>query len=146
MKAIVLNEYGQNSKFESIQIDKPILKNGQVLIKVSASSVNTVDTMIKNMGFNLPFSPANPAILGMDVAGTIEEVGENVTGFSVDDEVYGCVGGLADLQGTLAEYVAADSKLIAKKPKNLTMKEAAAIPLVGITAYEGLIRANVKAG
>ena len=60
--------------------------------------------------------------------------------------MYGCVGGLADLQGTLAEYVACDVKLIARKPKNLTMKEAAALPLVGITAYEGLIRAQVKAG
>lgn len=146
MKALVLKEYGEKSKFESVQIEKPTLKNGQVLIKVSASSVNTVDTMIKNMGKNLPFSPENPAILGMDVAGIIEALGEGVTTFSIGDEVYGCIGGLADLPGTLAEYVACDSKLIALKPKNLSMKEAAAIPLVGITAYEGFVRANVKSG
>ena len=67
-------------------------------------------------------------------------------GFAIGDEVYGCVGGLVDLPGTLAEYVAADSKLIAHKPKNLSMREAAAIPLVGITAYEGLVRAGVTSG
>jgi NADPH:quinone reductase-like Zn-dependent oxidoreductase len=82
----------------------------------------------------------------MDFAGTIEKIGTDVTGFLVGDEVYGCAGGLGDLQGTLADYIAADSKLIARKAKNLTMKEAASLPLVGITAYEGLIRANVKSG
>ncbi|MFD1292597.1 zinc-dependent alcohol dehydrogenase family protein [Lutibacter holmesii] len=146
MKAMTINKYGENAKFEPMEIENPVLKSGQVLIKVHASSVNTVDTMIRSMGKDLPFSPENPAILGMDVAGTIEEVGNNVTEFCVGDEIYGCVGGLADLQGTLAEYVAADSKLIAHKPKNLTMKEAAALPLVGITAYEGLKRANIKSG
>jgi len=146
MKAMTISEYGENAKFESREVEKPTLRNGQVLIKISASSINTVDTMIRSMGKDLPFSPENPAILGMDVAGTIEKINEKVTGFSVGDEVYGCVGGLADLQGTLADYVAVDSKLIALKPKNLTMKEAAALPLVGITAFEGLTRANVKHG
>ena len=146
MKAMVLNEYGENATFTSQNVEKPTLKDGEVLIKISASSINTVDTMIKNMGKDLPFSPENPAILGMDLAGTIEEVGVGVTEFSVGDDVYGCVGGLANLQGTLADYIAADSKLIARKAKNLTMKEAASLPLVGITAYEGLIRANIKSG
>ncbi len=146
MKAMTISKYGENAIFESSEVETPTLKSGQVLIKISASSVNTVDTMIRSMGKDLPFSPENPAILGMDLAGTIEKIGEDVTGFSVGDEVYGCIGGLADLQGTLADYVAADSKLIALKPKNLSMKEAAALPLVGITAYEGLIRANVKSG
>ncbi|MBR9847079.1 MAG: zinc-dependent alcohol dehydrogenase family protein [Algicola sp.] len=146
MKAMVLNEYGENATFTSQNVEKPTLKDGEVLIKISASSINTVDTMIKSMGKDLPFSPENPAILGMDLAGTIEEVGDGVTEFSVGDDVYGCVGGLANLQGTLADYIAADSKLIARKAKNLTMKEAASLPLVGITAYEGLIRANIKSG
>jgi NADPH:quinone reductase-like Zn-dependent oxidoreductase len=82
----------------------------------------------------------------MDVAGTIEAAADDVHTFQVGDEVFGCVGGLATLPGTLAEYVAADHKLIAKKPKNLSMLEAAAIPLVGITAYEGLKRAGVSSG
>ncbi|MEM0912486.1 MAG: zinc-dependent alcohol dehydrogenase family protein, partial [Pseudomonadota bacterium] len=117
-----------------------------VLIKVAATSVNTVDTMIRQMGEELPISPALPAVLGMDFAGTIEEVAKDVTDFAVGDEVYGCAGGLADLQGALAEYMLADVKLIAHKPKNLSMRQAAALPLVGITAYEGLIRAGIKAG
>lgn len=146
MKAMMINEYGPKAVFKAEEVETPILGSGQVLVKISASSINTVDTMIRNMGKDLPFSPANPAILGMDLAGTIEEIGENVTDFSIGDEVYGCVGGLADLQGTLAEYVAADSRLIAHKPKNLTMLEAAALPLVGITAYEGLRRAGIKSG
>ena len=146
MKAMTISEYGENATFESKEVEKPTLKNGEVLVKISASSINTVDTKIRNMGTDLPFAPATPAILGMDFAGTIEEIGTDITDFSVGDEVYGCAGGLGDLQGTLAEYITADSKLIARKPKNLTMKEAASLPLVGITAYEGLTRANVKSG
>lgn len=146
MNAMTIKAYGENAKFESQEVEKPTLKSGEVLVKISASSINTVDTMIRNMGNDLPFSPATPAILGMDFAGTIEEVGPEVTDFSVGNEVYGCAGGLGDLPGTLADYIAADSKLIALKPKNLSMKEAASLPLVGITAYEGLTRAHVKSG
>jgi len=112
-----------------------------------ATSVNTVDMMIRQMGDALaPLSPALPGVLGMDFAGVIDEVGDGVTGFAAGDEVYGCAGGLAELQGALAEYMLADIKLIAHKPKTLSMREAAAIPLVGITAYEGLMRAAVKPG
>ncbi len=146
MKAMIINKYGEDAVFEKEEVTVPKVKSGEVLIKIAASSVNTVDTMIRKMGKDLPLAPDTPAILGMDFAGTIESVGENVDDFSVGDEVYGCVGGLADLSGTLAEYVAADSKLIAKKPQNISMSEAAAIPLVGITAYEGLIRAGIKLG
>ncbi|MEO0527752.1 MAG: zinc-dependent alcohol dehydrogenase family protein, partial [Bacteroidota bacterium] len=146
MKTMILNKYGEDSVFEEVVVELPNLQLGEVLIKIAASSVNTVDTMIRKMGKDLPLSPDNPAILGMDFAGTIEAVADNVSEFSIGDEVYGCVGGLADLPGTLAEYVAADSKLIAKKPNNISMTEAAAIPLVGITAYEGLIRAGIRSG
>lgn len=142
----MINKYGANSIFEKEEVAKPTIKAGQVLVKIAASSVNTVDTMIRNMGSDLPLSPAAPAILGMDFSGVIELVGEGVQGLAVGDEVYGCAGGLADLPGTLADYIAADSKLVAHKPKNLSMREAAAIPLVGITAYEGLVRAGVRSG
>lgn len=146
MKAMIINKYGADSIFEKEEVAKPIAGIGQVLVKIAASSVNTVDTMIRNMGKDLPLSPAAPAILGMDFAGTIESIGEGVSDFSIGDEVYGCAGGLAGLPGTLADYIVADSKLIAFKPKNLSMREAAAIPLVGITAFEGLMRAGVTAG
>ena len=146
MKAMLVNAYGDDAVFEAAQVATPEVREDHVLIKIAASSVNTVDTMIRRMGKELPLAPDTPAILGMDFAGTVEAVGDGVRGFAVGDEVYGCVGGLADLPGTLAEFICADSNLIAHKPENLTMREAAALPLVGITAYEGLTRAGIKEG
>lgn len=146
MRAMQLNSYGEEAVFELVDIEKPDIKPGHVLVKIAASSVNTVDTMIRKMGPELPLSPALPALLGMDFAGTIEELGDDVDGFAVGDEVYGCAGGLADLPGTLADFIVADADLVAKKPTNLSMREAAAIPLVGITAYEGLQRAGIAPG
>lgn len=146
MKAMIVNSFGSENVFEASEITKPQVKAGHVLIKVAATSVNTVDTMIRAMGDDLPIAPALPAVLGMDFAGTVEEVGEGVTDYKIGDEVYGCAGGLADLQGTLAEYMVADAKLIALKPQNLSMREAAALPLVAITAYEGLMRAGISEG
>ena len=146
MKAMVLNEYGENAEFQPTELPQPSVKAGYVVVRVAATSVNTVDTMIRQMGKDLPLSPDLPAVLGMDFAGTIEAVGEGVTGFAPGDEVYGCAGGLAGLKGALAEYMPADARLIAHKPKTLSMREAAALPLVGITAYEGLRRAGAKAG
>lgn len=146
MKAMIINNFGGTDVFESSEVERPKVGIGQVLVKIAATSVNTVDTMIRQMGKDLPLSPELPAILGMDFSGIVEEVGKGVTKFSKGDEVYGCAGGLAELQGTLAEYICADEKLMAIKPKSLSMKEAAAIPLVGITAYEGLTRARVNKG
>ncbi|MEL7463415.1 MAG: zinc-dependent alcohol dehydrogenase family protein [Pseudomonadota bacterium] len=146
MKAMILETYGPDAPFTATDLPKPAAGAGQALIRIAATSVNTVDMMIRNMGPDLPLSPAAPALLGMDFAGTVEAVGEGVDGFAPGDEVYGCAGGLADIPGALAEYMAVDAKLIALKPKSLTMREAAALPLVGITAYEGLVRAGCAAG
>jgi len=83
---------------------KPTPAAGQVLVRVAATSVNTVDTMIRRMGqAELSLSPDLPAVLGMDFAGTVDAVGPDVTGFAPGDEVYGCAGGLGDLQGALAK-------------------------------------------
>ncbi len=144
MRAMLIKNYGENAQFEVQEIDKPDVKAGHLLIKIAASSVNTVDTMIRKMGKDLPLSPDAPALLGMDFAGTVEAVGEDVQGFTVGDEVYGCAGGLADLPGTLADYIVADAHLTALKPKNLSFREAAALPLCAITAYEGLMRAGIQ--
>lgn len=131
MKAMVVNTFGDPDVFEIAEVPKPTVKSGHVLVKIAATSVNTVDTMIRQMGPELPLSPAAPAILGMDFAGVVEEVGDGVTEYSVGDEIYGCAGGLADLPGTMAEYIVADANLIALKPTNLSMRKAAALPLVG---------------
>lgn len=146
MKTMILNDYGPDAAFTPAELERPAVTSGQVLVRVKATSVNTIDTMIREMGKDLPLSPDLPAVLGMDFAGVIEEVGEGVTGYAVGDEVYGCAGGLADLQGALAEFVPADARLIAHKPEKLSMREAAALPLVGITAWEGLERAGVASG
>ena len=146
MKAMIVNAYGSDAVFEAAEVETPEVREGHVLVRIAASSVNTVDTMIRTMGKDLPLSPDTPAILGMDFAGTVEAVGAGVEGYAVGDEVYGCAGGLADLPGTLAEYIVADSDLIAHKPANLSMAEAAALPLVAITAYEGLMRAGIEKG
>jgi len=143
---MLINQYGENAVFEVSEIEKPTVKANHILVKIAASSVNTVDTMIRKMGKDLPLSPVAPALLGMDFAGTVEAVGADVEGYAVGDEVFGCAGGLAELPGTLAEYIVADSDLLAHKPKNISMREAAALPLVAITAYEGLIRTGIKAG
>jgi len=143
---MIVNTFGSTDVFELSEIAKPQIKPHHVLVSIKATSINTVDTMIRQMGPELPLSPAAPALLGMDFAGVVEDAGEGVTTFAKGDEVYGCAGGLADLPGTLAEYIVADADLLALKPKNLTMQESAALPLVGITAYEGLQRAGVNKG
>jgi len=144
MKALFTNTY--ESDFVTTEIAKPSPKKGEVLVKIHASGVNPIDNKIR-LGLSPYASPVLPAILGTDLAGVIEEIGEGVTEFKVGDEVYGLAGGVLGVQGTLAEYTAVDADLLAEKPKNLTMKEAAGIPLVLLTAWEGLIdRAKVKKG
>ncbi len=146
MKAMTIRDFGGPEAFELSELPKPEVKPGHVLVQVAATSVNTIDMMIRQMGKDLPFAPALPAVLGMDFAGTVVAIGDGVTEYAVGDEVYGCAGGLGELQGTLAEYMLADARLIARKPKNLSMREAAALPLVGITAFEALTRAGTAKG
>jgi NADPH2:quinone reductase len=114
-----------------------------VLIRVAATSVNPID--IKIRGGGVPIGPDLPAVLGCDVAGTVDEVGAGVIGFAPGDEVYGCVGGVKGQGGTLAEYILADARLIAPKPRTLTMREAAALPLIAITAWDALERSALAA-
>jgi len=146
MKVQMIRENGGPEVFEQTELERPTPGVGQVLVKVAASSVNTADLMARSMGPVVNFIPTPPAVLGMDFAGTIQAIGDGVEGFSVGDEVYGCAGGVAHHQGTLAEYLAADIRLIAHKPKTLSMVEAAALPLVSITAFEALFdRMGLKA-
>ncbi len=121
-------------------------KAGEVLVWIAASGVNPLDTKIRAGKAEHARQPL-PAVLGVDAAGTVEEVGAGVSAFKAGDAVYGMVGGVGGVQGTLAEIVAADARLLAHKPKNLSMREAAALPLSTITAWEGLVdRAGVHAG
>lgn len=131
--------------FEQAEIPKPELSAGHLLIRVEASSVNPMDYKLRQNG--PPIAPELPAVLHADVAGVVEAVGEGVDTFRESDEVYGCAGGVKGQGGALAEYMLADARLVAKKPTTLTFAEAAALPLVAITAWEGLIdKANVQPG
>lgn len=146
MKAIVIEQFGEPDVFQPADVPLPEVIPGQVLIRVAATSVNPVDLKIRR-GSVASIAPDFPAILHGDVAGVIAAVGEGVDQFQVGDEVYGCAGGVKGMGGALAEYLLADANLIAHKPRSLTMTEAAALPLVSITAWEGLIdRAKVQPG
>ena len=144
MRAYLVERPG--TTFRSVDLPRPIPATGQVLVRVHASGVNPLDTKIRAGKAEHARQPL-PAILGLDMAGVVEEIGPGVTAFSQGDEVYGMVGGVGGLQGTLAEFVAADASLLAGKPRNLSMREAAALPLSIITAWEGLVdRAKVHPG
>jgi NADPH:quinone reductase len=112
--------------------------SGQVLVRVQASGVNPLDTKIRAGKADHAKQPL-PAVLGLDMAGVVEEVGAGVSALRPGDEVYGMVGGVGGLQGTLAEYVVANADLVALKPKSLSMRESAALPLITITAWEGIV-------
>jgi NADPH:quinone reductase len=124
----------------------PVPAKGQVLVRVHAAGVNPLDTKIAT-GAGAHARQELPAVLGLDFAGTVIELGEAVEGFAPGQAVFGMAGGIGGAQGTMAEYIAVDARLIASKPHALGMHEAAALPLVFITAWEGLVdRANVRAG
>jgi NADPH:quinone reductase len=144
MKALVLEEY--NASFRLVEMARPGAAAGQVLVRIKASGVNPLDTKIRT-GNGGHAKQTLPAVLGMDMAGVVEEVGPGVTGFRVGDEVFGMTGGVGGVQGSLAEFSVVDAELLAKKPKSLSMREAAGIPLSFITAWEGLVdRAGVHEG
>ena len=144
MKAAIVDQ--PNAKFRIVDVDRPTPPPGEVLVRILASGVNPLDTKIR-AGQAAHARQPLPAVLGLDMAGVVESVGSAVTKFHPGDEVYGMVGGVGGLQGTLAEYAAVDARLLARKPANLTMRQAAALPLATITAWEGLVdRAHVRAG
>jgi NADPH:quinone reductase len=144
MQAAILD--GAKQPFRLATIARPQAGPGEVLVKVAASGVNPLDTKIR-AGAAAHARHPFPAILGIDLAGTVAAVGAGVSAFRVGDEVYGMTGGVGGVQGSLAQYAAVDATLLAPKPKALGMREAAAVPLIFITAWEGLVdRAQVKAG
>jgi NADPH2:quinone reductase len=144
MNALLLERHG--TPFTLTKTALSTVAKGQALVRIKASGVNPLDTKIR-AGQADHARVDLPAILGMDLAGVVESIGPNVTAFKPGDEVYGMAGGIGGLQGSLATFAAVDADLLALKPANLSMREAAALPLVFITAWEGLVdRAQVHAG
>ncbi|MGN6376346.1 MAG: zinc-dependent alcohol dehydrogenase family protein [Sphingomonas sp.] len=127
-------------------IARPRPEAGEVLVRIHASGTNPLDAKIR-AGMAAHARNPLPATLGIDMAGTIDSVGAGVRGFAPGDEVYGMIGGVAGLPGTQAEFAIADARLIAHKPANVSMREAAVLPLVATTAWEGLVdRAGIRSG
>ena len=136
----------QGGEFVEAEIPLRTLQRGEVLVRIAASGVNPLDTKIR-AGKAAHAKQPLPAVPGVEMAGTVEDVGADVAAFRSGDEVYGLVGGVGGHQGTLAEMMVADASLLAHKPRNLSMREAAVLSLSTITAWEGLVdRAQVHAG
>jgi NADPH2:quinone reductase len=135
-----------DGEFRAVDLPRPVPAAGQVLVRVHASGINPLDTKIR-AGKAAHAQQPLPAVPGLDMAGVIEEPGPGVTAFRAGDAVYGMIGGVGGHQGTLAEFVIADCRLLARKPESLSMRQTAALPLVTITAWEGIVdRAHVQAG
>jgi NADPH:quinone reductase-like Zn-dependent oxidoreductase len=138
MKAVIYTKYGPPDVLQIEEVEKPVPKDHQVLVKVHAASINAGDWrvmeadpfLVRVMGEGL-LRPKNPR-LGSDLAGRVEAVGENVTQFQLGDEVFGCA------KGAFAEYVLARESFLALKPANKSFEEAAAVPVAGLTALQGL--------
>jgi NADPH:quinone reductase-like Zn-dependent oxidoreductase len=139
MKAVVNSQYGSPDVMKLADVEKPSPQDDQVLVKVHAASVNALDWhlltadifLVRLMGLGL-FKPKN-TILGADIAGRVEAVGKDVTGFKPGDEVFGDIG-----HGGFAEYAVASEKVLALKPANLSFEAAAAVPVAALTALQGL--------
>ncbi len=145
MKAIVIRKYGSPEVLEITNLDRPKIKENQVLVEVYASSVNPVDWKIRKGLLKLFMRKKLPCVLGGDIAGRILEVGKKVQFYRVGDEVFGKVDIIKN--GAYAEYVATTPDHLALKPQNMNFEEAATIPLAGLTALQALRNmGGIKAG
>lgn len=146
MKAVVMTAAGGPEVLQLQEIPAPVIqKDTEILVRLRAAGVNPIDTKLRQRGTFYP--DKTPAVLGCDGAGTVEAVGAGVEQFRPGDEVYFCNGGLGGPAGNYAEYAVVDARFAAKKPASLSFAEAAAAPLVLITAWESLYdRARLQAG
>ena len=145
MKAFTLKKYDKKGVIELTDVPVPVIRENEVLIEIHSCGLNLLDAKIKSGEFKMILPYKLPLILGHDVAGVITQVGKNVKQFKPGDQVYSRV---PDFHiGTLAEYIAVDEASIAMKPNNLSMEEAASIPLVALTAWQALVeKANLRKG
>lgn len=146
MKAVVMTAVGDPEVLQVREVPKPQIQHStELLVRLKAAGINPIDTKIRQRGAFYP--DALPAILGCDGAGIVEAVGDGVQSFQVGDAVYFCNGGLGGHPGNYAEYAVVDERFAARKPASLSFAEAAAVPLVLITAWEALYdRGRLEAG
>jgi NADPH:quinone reductase-like Zn-dependent oxidoreductase len=143
MKAIRFCEYGPPDVLKLVEVEKPVPKDNEVLVKVRAASLNFVDAAVRGDLFvRFMFGLRKPAVTGFgrDFAGVVEAVGRNVTQFKPGDEVFGAKS------GAVAEYVCVREDRVASKPPRITFEQAAAVPWAGLTALQGLRAGKIHAG
>ena len=145
MKAYIIDKYSKEDQLKLVNLPDPIVKDQDVLIEVHATSLNQIDNKIKEGEFKMLLPYKFPLILGHDLAGKIIKIGPNVRSFKVGDEVYARP---SDLNiGAFAEYIAVNENDVSLKPNNLSMEEAASIPLVALTAWQAFFdKANLLKG
>lgn len=145
MKAFAIDRYGKKHPMRLVDMPEPGLRDDDVLIEVHAAGLNVLDSKIKSGALKLILPYGMPLVLGHDVAGVVTRVGSQVRQFKVGDEVYSRV---PDRRiGTFAQFIAVNEKDVAPKPGNITMEEAASIPLVGLTVWQALVEtANLEKG
>jgi NADPH2:quinone reductase len=137
MKAVLMIAPGSPEVLQLREIPNPLPpQNTELLVRLRAAGINPIDTKLRDRGTFYP--DKMPAILGCDGAGVVEAVGNAVKRFQVGDEVYFCNGGIGAHQGNYAEFTTVDERFVAAKPKSISFVEAAAAPLVLITAWEAL--------
>src|SRR5205809_6170580 len=145
MKAFIIERYGSKDGVRAGEMPEPELREDDVLVQIHTAGVNLLDAKIRDGEFKLFLPYRFPLILGNEVAGVVVRVGSRVRRFKPGDEVYARPDD--DRIGAFAEFIAIQEDAVAKKPKNLTMEEAASIPLVGLTAWQALIeKASLKKG
>jgi NADPH:quinone reductase-like Zn-dependent oxidoreductase len=144
MRAFVVEKYGKDG-LRAAAVPEPMVGRREVLVRVTAASINPLDKMTRNGEFKRLIKRKPPFVLGHDMAGVVTEVGADVRDFKVGDEVYARP---RDLRiGTFAEYIAIDQDDVAPKPNSLTPEEAAAVPLVALAAWQILVdRAHLRPG
>ncbi|WP_224240516.1 zinc-binding dehydrogenase [Hyalangium gracile] len=138
MRAMVISRFGGPDVFEERDVPTPTAGPGQLLVRVVASGTNPVDAKLRQDGSWAGLIP--PVVLGYDVSGVVEAVGPGVTGFARGDEVFYTPEIFDNPSGSYAEFNAVSAAIVARKPRNLTHEQAAAVPLAGGTAWEAVIR------
>jgi NADPH:quinone reductase-like Zn-dependent oxidoreductase len=136
MKAVRFHEYGDPDVLRYEDVEQPDPGAGEVRIRVAATTFNGVDANIRAGNMRGPIPVALPHIPGIDVAGTVDALGEGVDRIEVDDEVIGFLPMVGD--GAAAEYVVAPAEILTPAPTSIPLPDAAALPLVGLTAWQAL--------
>ncbi|MET7568975.1 NADP-dependent oxidoreductase [Streptomyces sp. NPDC005492] len=145
MKAVRFHQYGDPDVLRYEDVEQPVPGSGQVRVRVAATSFNPVDANIRAGFMRGPIPVTLPHTPGIDVAGTVDALGEDVTGIQIGDQVVGFLP-MAEA-GAAAEYVLAPAEVLTPAPKSVALSDAAALPLVGLTAWQALFEhAKLTAG